>query len=115
MMRPGMGISSPLRPRGYPVPSHFSWWLRVISSAIWRKDSSPRSFFRQPDRLRAVQGVPFHLLELHRGQLARFEKDLVGHSHLADVVERGEPEEEIDRGVIQVVTEAGMVLQAIGQ
>ena len=70
---------------------------------------------RQPDRFGSVQRVPLHLLVLLRRQPVRLQEDPVGHADLADVVERGEPEEEIHGGVVQPVPEPGVFLQASGQ
>lgn len=52
-----IGISFPLRPSGYPEPSHFSWWEQAISSAMVRNDILPNLRTEAWIRLRPLVAV----------------------------------------------------------
>ena len=80
-MRAPIGMSSPETPRGYPLPSQFSWWQRTIGTTGIRKVDEREDVGADVD-------VLLHLVELRRRQLARLVENVLGDGQLARVVEQ---------------------------
>ena len=79
-MRAASGISSPRRPSGYPRPSQRSWWCRTISTAPAR--NAIGATICAP-----IDGMVAHHRPLLVGRAGRACRGLLGHAHLADVVQ----------------------------